>query len=194
LPIRLLMNDPPPVGVGGGGTTVFDESGMGPPASNRTSGETLAEGGGAITEGAGKFSFGVRMAARSGAETGGGTTVVFICTGKLENSRVTVPGAAGITFEARDGAVLARSRATPGAGATTDGLRDGVVSECSRATLGAGGITEGARAGATRACSRRTVGAGGINVALRFGAVSVRSRATEGAGAIIDSTRGVLRV
>ena len=36
--------------------------------------ETSAEGGGAITDGAGKFSFELRAVARSGAETGGGTT------------------------------------------------------------------------------------------------------------------------
>jgi hypothetical protein len=40
-----------------------------------------AEGGGAMTEGAGKFSFACNPASLSGAETGGGTTAtLFICT------------------------------------------------------------------------------------------------------------------
>ena len=95
------MNDPLPDCVGGGGTTVFDESGMLPLARRCKSCETSAEGGGAMTEGAGKLSLGLRRAARSGAETGGGTTAAFICTGELESSRLTAPGAGGITLAAR---------------------------------------------------------------------------------------------
>jgi hypothetical protein len=101
-PIRLLMKDPLPVCVGGGGTTVLDESGI-VPASRCGSCEMSAEGGGDTTEGAGKFSLGSRVAARSGAETGGGTISALICTGDWENSRLTAPGAGGITLAARAG-------------------------------------------------------------------------------------------
>jgi hypothetical protein len=102
-PIRLLMKDPLPVCVGGGGTTVPDESGMLPLARRCTSCEMSAEGGGAMTEGAGKFSLGLRVAARSGAETGGGSTEAFICTGERESSRLTAAGAGGITLAASAG-------------------------------------------------------------------------------------------
>jgi hypothetical protein len=171
LPIRLLMKDPVPDCVGGGGTTDFDESGRLPLASRCTSCDTSAEGGGAITEGAGKFSLGLRMGARSGAETGGGTTAAFICTGEWENSRLTAPGAAGITLAASAGVERALSRATLGAGATTDVLREGATSARSRETLGAGGITAGPKAGATRVWSCVMLGAGGISVAPKVGAV-----------------------
>lgn len=86
------------------------------------SGEMSEEGGGATTEGAGNDSLGFRNAARSGAETGGGTTDVFvICTGAVEISRLKAPGAGGMAFEARAGLERMRSRATFGAGATTEG-------------------------------------------------------------------------
>jgi hypothetical protein len=193
------MNDPLPDCVGGGGTTVLDESGMLPLAKRCRSCETSAEGGGAITEGAGMFSLEFRALARSGAETGGGSMVAFICTGELESSRLTPPGAGGITFAASAGVERARSRAMFGAGATTDGVRDGAVRDGaiwvrSRAMLGAGGITAGPSAGATRAWSRTTLGAGAISVTLSLGAVSGRSRATVGAGAITDSSCTPLRV
>lgn len=84
-PMRLLTNDPPPDCVGGGGTTVRAGSGVLPLANLRMSRETSAEGGGAITDGAGKLSFGLRTESRSGAETGGGTTAALaICTGDRE--------------------------------------------------------------------------------------------------------------
>jgi hypothetical protein len=190
------MNEPLLLAVGGGGTTVLDGSGMAPPASWRTDEGTFAAGGGGTTEGAGKFSFGFRVVVRSGAETGGGTTVAIVCAERLENPPFTAEGAAGITFAASEGAERARSWEMLGAGATTDGLREGAKCARSRATLGAGGMTAGARAGATRGWSRETliVGAGGIKVALRFGAVSGWSRETEGAGAITDSTGAALRV
>lgn len=169
------MNDPPDC-VGGGGTTVFDESGMLPLAERRMSCES-AEGGGATTAGAGKFSLALRVAVCSGAETGGGITAgLVICTGEREISRLTPPGAGGITLAASAGVARAPSRATSrlmlGAGATTDGFSEGAVSGRSRETLGAGGITAGARAGATRAWFPEILGAGGINVALRLGAMS----------------------
>jgi len=105
LPIRLLTNDPLPAWLGGGGTTVFDGSRTAPLASRCRSCDTSVEGGGAITEGAGKLSLGLRVLARSGAETGGAmTAAVVICTGKLEVSRLTAPGTGGITFAASVGA------------------------------------------------------------------------------------------
>ena len=72
--MRLLTNDPLPVCEGGGGTTVLPESCTLPLARRRISGEMSAEGGGATTEGAGRLSLALRPVARSGAETGGGTT------------------------------------------------------------------------------------------------------------------------
>jgi hypothetical protein len=125
LPTRLLMNDPLADCEGGGGTTVFDGSGMLPPARRCVSCETSAEGGGAMTAGAGILSRGLRVDARSGAETGGGITDGFvICTGVLDVSRFTPPGAGGITGPARAAVDLARSLAALGAGATTAALRD----------------------------------------------------------------------
>jgi hypothetical protein len=98
-PIRLLMNDPLPACVGGGGTTPFEGSGTLPLARRRMSCETSADGGGAMTEGAGITSWGVLVVERSGAETGGGTTAtLLICTGALESSRLIPPGAGGITL------------------------------------------------------------------------------------------------
>ena len=100
-PMRLLTNDPLPVGVGGGGTTACEGSAALPVGMRRMSPETLADGGGATTAGAGMVSRAVRELARSGAETGGGTTLVsVICTGALDISRLTVPGAGGTTFAA----------------------------------------------------------------------------------------------
>ena len=131
------------------------------------SGEISADGGGATTEGDGNVNLADREVARSGAETGGGTTdSCIICTGAVVISRVTPPGAGGITFEANAGLVRPRSRATLGAGATIAGVN----------------------AGATSLCSPGTLGAGGIISALKEGAVSVRSRVTLGAGAITDSS------
>jgi hypothetical protein len=182
------MKDPLPDCVGGGGTTVFDESGTLPLARRCRSRETSAEGGGAITVGADKLSLGLRVVARSGAETGGGITdALVICTGELESSRLTPPGAGGITLAARGAVERVRSRSTLGAGATTEPLREGGTIG-SRLTLGAGGTTAGTRAGATRVWSLATLGAGAIGDTLRLGAVSGRSRDTDGAGAITDSS------
>lgn len=172
-PIRLLINDPLPDWVGGGGTTVLDESAVLPLAGRRISWETSAEGGGAMTVDAGKFSLGLFVAARSGAETGGGITAgLVICTGEREISRLTPAGAGGITLAASARVERAPSLATLGAGATTDGFSDAVVSARSRETLGAGGITAGLRAGATSVWLPEIFGAGGISVVLRLGAMS----------------------
>jgi hypothetical protein len=179
------MKEPLPDCVGGGGTTVFDGSGTLPLGRRCKSCETSAEGGGATTDGACRVSFGFRMPARSGADTGGGITAkLFICTGVLEVSRLTPPGAGGITLAAIVGVDRDCWRVTLGAGATTDVFREGALSARSRDTLGAGGTIAGASAGATNLCSPATLGAGGIRMALRFGAVSVRSGDTDGAGAI----------
>ena len=151
LPIRPLMSDPLPVCVGGGGTTVLGGSGMLPLARRCTSFEMSAEGGAAMTEGAGKLSFGLRIAVRSGAEAGGGTTATLIATEERENSRLTALGAAGITLGASAGTERAASRVTLGAGATTVVVREGTTCVLSRETRGAGGMTAGPSAGATRA-------------------------------------------
>jgi hypothetical protein len=58
-----------------------------------------------MTEGAGTVSLESRVAARSGEETGGGTTATFvICTGALVISRLTAAGAGGMTLAASAGA------------------------------------------------------------------------------------------
>ena len=123
---------------------------MFPLASRCTSFEVSAEGGGAMTEGAGKLSFGLRIAVRSGAEAGGGTTAAFIATEERERSRLTGLGAAGITLGASAGTERAASRATLGAGATTVVVREGATAVRSLETRGAGGMTAGLSAGATR--------------------------------------------
>jgi hypothetical protein len=64
----------------------------------------LAEGGGAMTVGEGMASLGLLVVARSGAETGGGTTATFvICRGALDISRLTALGAGAITLVASAG-------------------------------------------------------------------------------------------
>ena len=123
------MNDPLADCVGGGGTTLLDASGMLPLARRCVSCETLAEGGGAMTAGAGMLSRGLRADARSGAETGGGITDGFVIwTGVLDISRFIPPGAGGITgpesAEVERGRARASSLAMLGAGATTAALRD----------------------------------------------------------------------
>ena len=195
LPIRLLTYDPLPVWVGGGGTTLFEESGMLPLAKCLISCERSVEGGGATTDRVGKLSTGSRVLARSGDATGGGTTETFaICTGALESCRLTPPGAGGMTVAAIAGAERLALADTVGAGATTLGLSEGPADALSRLIRGAGAITVGSRAGATRACSLATPGAGGITVALRFGAERKGSRCAEGEGAITESSCTPLRV
>ncbi len=104
LPITLLRNDPLADCVGGGGTTVFDESGMLPLEGRRMSCATSAAGGGAMTAGAGKLIFELRVEARSGADTGGGITAgLIICTGGVEISRLSPRGTGGITLAASAG-------------------------------------------------------------------------------------------
>jgi hypothetical protein len=170
-PIKLLSIDPlPACAFGGGGTTAFVGSAL-PLGSRCISCVISVEGGGAITDGAGRDTFACRVLARSGADAGGGTTSFVICTGALRTSRLTAPGAGGITFAASDGEERVLSRDALGAGAITEAFIAGAVSVRSRATFGAGGITDGASAGATRACSE-TFGAGGITFVLSVGAVS----------------------
>jgi hypothetical protein len=150
-PIKLLSIDPLPDCVGGGGTTVFEGSGTLPLARCRMSCEMSVEGGGATTAGAGMFSFDTRLLARSGADTGGGTTATFdICTGALVISRLTAPGAGGMTLAASDGAVRVLSELAAGAGATTEGFSEGATEARSRVTRGAGAMTVGVSNGATR--------------------------------------------
>ena len=149
LPMMLLMNDPP-VCEGGGGTTDRLGSATLPGEARCMSEVRSAEGGGATTCGAGIFSRAVREVARSGAETGGGTTFSFvICTGACDICRLATFGAGGMTFVARAIPVRARSAATVGAGATTEAFSEGSAMVRSRETRGAGGITAGVIAGAT---------------------------------------------
>ena len=166
------------------------------PLDNRCkSREMSADGGGATTEGAGILSFGSRVDARSGAETGGGTTASFaICTGALDIWRVTAPGAGGMTLVVKDGVERDWLVATVGAGATTSEPSEGAAAVRSRERCGAGAITLGASEGATSACSLATPGAGGITVALRLGAERNGSRCTDGDGAITLSSCTPLRV
>jgi hypothetical protein len=76
-----------------------------PLSSRRKSRDESAEGGGAMTEGAGRFSFAARAVSRTGAETGGGTTAtLFICTRGGETSRAIEEGAGAIMLPLRAGA------------------------------------------------------------------------------------------
>lgn len=162
-PIRLLTSEPLPVCVGGGGTTVLEESGTLPLGMCRMSGKTSVDGGGAMTEGAGMVSLAVREVWRSGEETGGGITAAsVICTAEREMSRLTAPGAGGITLALKAGAERVRSRERSGAGATTDGASAGATSGLSRDTLGAGAMTEEFKSGAVNGRSREIVGGAGI--------------------------------
>jgi hypothetical protein len=184
-PIRLLTIDPLPVG--GGGTTVLDWSAMLPLAMRRMSGETSAEGGGAITEGAGIVSRALCEVSRSGEETGGGMIVVLvICTAERETSRLTAPGAGGMMLAFIAGAERERSRERFGAGATTEGTSCGATRVRSRDTLGAGAMTgartEEFKSGAVCGRSRETFGAGGITDSTER-PLRVKSRVTSGAGA-----------
>ena len=155
-----------------------DVPGAPPLSSLRNSRVDSAEGGGAITEGAGIFSFAVRSLSRSGAETGGGTTaVLFICTREGDTSRLADVGAGGITLPCRSGVERPRSRETRlGAGATTVEFKAGAVSVRSRDTFGAGAMTLEFNAGATSRCSDWTLGAGGTIAAFRVGELRACSR------------------
>jgi hypothetical protein len=93
---------------------------------------------------------GLRVVARSGAETGGGTTAASIdCIGAAEGWRLIEAGAGGTTFVASAGLDRKGSRDTFGAGAATAAFRDGATGVRSRATFVDGGSTTGASAGAT---------------------------------------------
>src|SRR5882672_3125759 len=146
--MMLLTSDVFPADVGGGGITVLEGSVL-PLSKRRRSRAESAEGGGAITEGAGRLSFAVREVSRSGAETGGGTTaMLFICTREGETSRLATLGAGGITLVLRAGAERTRSRETwVDAGPITLGFNEGVANVLSRETFGAGAMTPGSRCG-----------------------------------------------
>jgi len=179
-PMMLLTNEVLFVAVGGGGTIVCDVSGAPPLSSLRNSRVLSAEGGGAITDGAGMLSFAVRSLSRSGAEIGGGmTAVLFICTRDGDTSRLADVGAGGIMLPCRSGVERPRSRETRlGAGATTFEFSAGAVSVRSRDTFGAGAITLEFNAGATSRCSDWTFGAGGTIAAFSVGELRACSRET----------------
>src|SRR5216684_2430661 len=108
-----------------------------------------ADGGGAITEGAGSVNLEWDAVSRSGADTGGGTTLASdICTGEREISRLTAKGAGGTTAALRAGEERDLSREIFGAGATTAELSAGANNVRSCETLGAGGMTAVFKAGA----------------------------------------------
>ena len=128
LPMILLTSEVLPAEVGGGGITVREGSVL-PLSRRRRSRAESAEGGGAMTEGAGRLSFALREVSRSGAETGGGTTAtLFICTRDGETSRLATLGAGGITLAVIAGAKRAWSRETRvDAGPITLGLSEGAA-------------------------------------------------------------------
>jgi hypothetical protein len=99
-PMMLPMKDPLEGCEGGGGTTL-----RAPALRRRISCETSVEGGGTTTDGGGRVSFAFRELARSGAETGGGTTSeCVICMGPRKGSRGNAAGAGGMTEVESSGA------------------------------------------------------------------------------------------
>jgi hypothetical protein len=147
-PMMLLTSEVFPADVGGGGITVLEGSVL-PLSRRRKSRAESVEGGGAMTEGAGRLSLAVREASRSGAETGGGTTAtLFICTREGETSRLDTLGAGGITLVLRAGAERARSRETwVDAGPITFGFNEGAANVLAREIFGAGAMMLGSRRG-----------------------------------------------
>jgi len=148
-PMTLLTNDVLPAVDGGGGTTAGLLAPTLPLSRRRRSREESADGGGAITEGADRFSFAVRAASRAGAETGGGTTAAFIRTREGATSRPAAVGAGGITLPLSAGTERGRSREMRvDAGATICASSAGAVMVRSRETLGAGATMLVVRVGA----------------------------------------------
>ena len=137
----ILLTTPVLAAVGGGGMTVVDGAIL-PLSRRRKSRVESGEGGGAMTEGAGKFNLALRELSRSGAETGGGTTVtLFICTREGDTSRLATEGAGGITLPLNAGAARDCSRDTRvGAGATMLVVNDGTDRFRSREISGAGAM------------------------------------------------------
>jgi hypothetical protein len=95
------------------------------------------------------MSFALREDSRSGAEAGGGTTVLFICTREGETSWLTDAGAGGITWLLRAGAVRCWSREMRvDGGAITDAFKVGAERDWSGEIWGAGAMMRESRAGA----------------------------------------------
>ena len=85
-PSKLPTKDPLAEGDGGGGTTDLPGSGAAPGDRRRMSVLKSVDSGGATTAGEGKLSFELGTLARSGADTGGGTTAgSMVCTGAAES-------------------------------------------------------------------------------------------------------------
>ena len=127
-PIKLLTKDELPEGDGGGGAIALLWSGALPAVSLRISAVISVEGGGATVAGAGRVILGFRTPARSGAETGGGTTAGSIAwIGAEENCRLTADGAGGVTSAASAGVARNGSRRTFSVGAGTDGSSAGAT-------------------------------------------------------------------
>ena len=160
----------PVFAAGGGGTTFCETLPVLPLSRRRRSRAESADGGGAMTAGAGRLSFALRELSRSGAETGGGTTALLICTRDGETSWLTEVGAGGITLPVSAGVGSERSCETcVDGGAITLELSEGALRERSRETLGAGAMMLAFSAGAVSVCSDCTVGVGGTTAALSAG-------------------------
>jgi hypothetical protein len=185
-PMRPLTKDVLPAGVGGGGTTVGEVAPLPPASRRRRSRVESADGGGAITEGAGRLIFVLRALSRSGAETGGGTTLASRMRSREgTTSCPAAVGAGGITLVCKAGADRARSSETVvEGGAITPGLSDGAARVPLDGTFGAGAMTVGSSSGINRVCSEPTVGAGGTTAAFKAGVVRAASGETLGAGGI----------
>lgn len=111
-----------------------------------------ADGGGATTDGAGRMSFALREDSRSGAETGGGMTALFICTREGETSWLTDEGAGGMIWLLRAGAVRCRSREMRvDGGAITDVFKVGAERAWSSEIWGAGAMMRESSVGAKSA-------------------------------------------
>jgi hypothetical protein len=142
-PMTLLTNDVLPVCAGGGGTTVGDTAPLPPLSSRRKSRVVSADGGGVITEGAGRLSFASCVPSRSGADTGGGTTAaLFMRTRDGESSRPAAVGTGGTMLPLSAGVRRELSREIlVEAGSMTRAFKDGAPRVRSRETLGAGATT-----------------------------------------------------
>lgn len=194
LPMMLLMNDGAAGWVGGGGTTVGDEAAT-PLSRRRNSCAESAEGGGAITSGAGRLSFAFLTSSRSGALTGGGTTATLVIRTRVDGTSVPLVSGAGAITRAvsagaeRDGA----AETCVGAGATTFALSAGAPRTFCREIFGAGPIMLASGRGAIRACSDGAVGAGGTTAEFRESAERDCSEAIFGAGGTTEFSVSPLR-
>ena len=119
VPLPDLDLDPPPAAEGGGGTGCVRMSPLRVlPQLFRS--RLTCEGGGAITAGTGRASFGTDARSRAGADTGGATTSVVCDSGarELARSRGVSRGAGATTFGVSEPRLRIFSGEALGAGAT----------------------------------------------------------------------------